>query len=164
MTDLRDYYSNGQVFSSNISAFYILGISLKGTVIAANQTAPFTAVNPTTSNYNYNAAPKLADIVGSWTGFNFQGGTDTVSFKSDGTLSSVGSSCVITGTVAPRESGKNVFYLSIRAASTVACGKSTRLTATGHVVTNFLTDGRCQLTALYVTPAHDYDSAFIVVR
>jgi hypothetical protein len=80
VTDLRDYYSNGQVFSNNISAFYIPGISLKGTVITANQTAPFTAVNPTTSNYNYNynAAPKLTAIVRSWTVFNLQGGTDIV--------------------------------------------------------------------------------------
>lgn len=163
-TDLRDFYSNGQVISSSISASYVAGTSLKGNVTSGNQTAPFTAAVPTNSNYNYNAAPKLADLVGSWTGFNLRGGSDTVTVKADGTLSSVDSGCVTTGTVTPRPSGKNIFDLSVQAASTAACGTSAGLTASGHVVTNLLPDGRRQLTAVYVTAARDRASAFIAVR
>lgn len=163
-TDLRDFYANGQVVSGSMSASYVAGTSLKGTVSSGNQTTAFTAAVPTTSNYNYNAVPKLADIVGSWTGFNLRGGTDTVTVKADGTLSSVDSGCLTTGTVTPRASGKNVFNLSVQAASTAACGTSAGLTATGLVVTNLLPDGRRQLTAVYVTAARDRASAFVAVR
>jgi hypothetical protein len=163
-TDLRDYYSNGQVVSGSISASYVPGTSLKGNISSGNQTVAFTAAVPTTNNYSYNSVPKLADIVGSWTGFNLLGGSDTVTIQSDGSLSSVDAGCLTTGTVAPRASGKNIFDLNIRIASTAACGTSAGLTATGHVVTSLLTDGRRQLIALYVTPARDRASAFIAVR
>ena len=163
-TDLRDFYSNGQVVSGSISASYVAGTSLKGNVSSGNQTVAFTAAAPTNSNYNYNTTPKLADIVGSWTGFNLQGSIDTVTINADGTLSSVDSGCVTTGTVTPRASGKNIFDLSVKAAQSPACGTSAGLTATGHVVTNLLSGGRRQLTALYVTPARDFGSAFIAVR
>lgn len=164
VTDLRDFYADGKVVSGTLNASYVAGVSLKGTVSSGGQTTAFTAAVPTTSNYNYNVMPKLADIVGSWTGSNLGGSTDTVTINADGTLSSVDSGCVVTGTVIPRASGKNVFDLSVKAASSVACGASAGLTATGHVITNLLSDGRRQLTALYVTPTRDFASVFIAVR
>ena len=127
-SDLRDFDSDGLVLPISISASYVAGVSLNGNLSSGNQTGSFTAAVPTNLNYNYNAVPKLADIVGSWTGFNLRGTTDTVTIDADGALSSVDSGCLTTGTVTPRASGKNIFNLSVKAAQSSACGTSAGLT------------------------------------
>lgn len=100
--------------ATTISASYVAGASLNGTVTYPSQN--FSSTFTTTYSKNYEAAPSLAAIAGTYTGLGASTATSeqtslTVSSSGAITGSSV-SSCSLSGSVSPRSKG-NAYNASI---------------------------------------------------
>lgn len=115
-TDMRDYAATRSGVTTFASGIYATGISLNvgiggptSTSLSASYTGP--AVNDTTYAYSNHAS--LANIAGAWNLTDLAGTKVTLAVGADGKFSGTVGSCTISGTLAPRASGKNVFDFSL---------------------------------------------------
>ena len=118
-TDFGDQGATDPIFT----ATYVPNVSINGTVTTtapATATAPATDISATVSafplaiaTYDYNAAANLAAITGAWPLTAGDGSATTISISATGAITGYSGSCSLTGTIAPRESGKNVFNTSV---------------------------------------------------
>ena len=106
--------------SSTITGVGFSGIVTDSGAITATLTA--TGFDPVSTAlapidpavYNYDTAATLAAIAGTWTGFFSTGEEGDVVISAGGVVSSVTTSgCTISGTAAPRASGKNVYDVTV---------------------------------------------------
>ena len=65
------------------------------------------------SLYNYNTPASMSTIVGAWSAMSSYGNNVSINVASNGTLTVQDGTCVGTGTVTPRASGKNVYNLTV---------------------------------------------------
>lgn len=100
------------VNAASVSASYKQKQSFNGSIAYANQTVSFT----TTYSTDYDVAPSLATVAGSYAGpMAAKGGSElaAVTIDASGKVTAVGAGgCTSTGTIAPRAKG-NVYNLSI---------------------------------------------------
>lgn len=109
------YLPDGTRTASNFTATYTAKTSIAGSVTP--QGTSFTG----TYDPSYDVPADINDIVGTWRGnAASEAGVQaaTVTVRSDGSFAGSVSTCRYTGTVRPRPSGKAVFNLSIKFAST----------------------------------------------
>ncbi len=139
--DITDFYYNGTKYTGSLSASYVVGSSLNGTITETGGagTVTFTGAPMPSSQFNYNAAATLSHVTGTWAGEFLDGTSGVVSINSDGTFAGSNSGCSFTGTISPDSSGKNFFNVS------VTFGGSPCLlpgqTASGIAVESLLSDG-----------------------
>jgi hypothetical protein len=117
VADARDYdLLNNNFTRGSLSASYVEGTSIQGTASASTGTVSFAATTAELAHvFNYAKPATLEAIAGTWPGF-FGAGFDsaTVNVSANGALSArTAQGCQISGSIAPRASGKNVYDLQI---------------------------------------------------
>jgi hypothetical protein len=111
---LKEYYYNGNTYSSALSATVVNGTSMTGTNTWSDNSKTTWAVTPiASSTYVYNRAANLSEVSGSWTGTLLNGSSTTITIGSTGVVAGTNGSCTFTGSAAPRNSGKNIFNVSL---------------------------------------------------
>ena len=110
-TDFGDLESTDATFA----ATYVPNVSINGTATstATDISATFSAFPLAVATYDYNAAANLPAIVGAWSLTAGDGSATAITIASTGAITGYSGSCTLTGTIAPRESGKNVFNTSV---------------------------------------------------
>jgi hypothetical protein len=156
--DLKDFGQNGLIHSGSINASYKAGTSFSGTASNGAATISFDGTPIPNSIYNYNAAPNLDNIAGSWNMVNLDGTSVTLDIAPSGQFTAVYDSgnCDFEGTLVPRSSGKNVFDFELTGGSG-SMGYACELvgpTTVGHAVDFALANGTRQL----IIAATDSDS------
>ena len=95
-----------------LKANFVANVSIDGTVTVPQFSATFSAVPPL--SYDYNAAAILAPIVGTWFLNSLDRTGATINIDATGVITGDSGACKLTGSIAPRESGKNVFNTFIK--------------------------------------------------
>ena len=109
--NLRDYLFNGTVRAGTLSASYIPGSSLSGTISGGGASMSFSGAAGS-ATYNYNTPANLANIIGAWNMTQLNGTATTLTIAGGGGFTAVTGACTVTGTFTPRPSGKNVFNVT----------------------------------------------------
>ena len=159
----KDFYAPGTSAVNGSGSGTYSGTNLIGTQTENGVTGTFNLTAPVTTNYNYNTAANISTITGSWSGGLLDGETATINILAAGTLTGTSSlGCSVTGTIAPRPSGKNVFNISLTfGASPCALPNQT---ASGIAITYPLGNGTNQLIGGLITPSQTTAIAFFAVR
>lgn len=160
-TDIREYAPAVAPDVFAINATYVAGTSLSGTFSGGGASLTYTGAKPITSNYTYATAAKLSDIAGAWTMNDLAGAKVTLNIGADGKFTGNSGACAVTGTLAPRASGKNVFDFTLvfGAAPCALPGQS----ATGEAL-SFTIGAQRQLIAAGTDTSRQNGTAFIGVR
>ena len=110
---VSDFFYTGATNSGSLTASYVPGSSLNGTLTENGTAITFTGASLPASSFNYNTPASLSAISGTWTGTLLDGMTTTVTINSNGTVSGSSSGCSFSGTVAADSSNKNFFDVSL---------------------------------------------------
>ena len=104
------YIPANQVYTGTISATFTPKATLQGSTIYSNGiTTTFT----TNYNSNYDTPASLGTITGIYIGNYYTGASVTLSISSNGVVSGSSTNCIITGSVEPRPTGKNVYNVDL---------------------------------------------------
>ena len=141
----------------------VSGPSVSGTVAEAGQSVTFTGTALTGASYDYNTAATLAQVAGNWTLTGLDGTLSSVAIAADGTLTGNNVGCLLTGSVKPRASGKNVFDVTVTTGASPCLAPGT--TSTGIAV-SYLVNGTAlrQLVVAGINAARTGGSAYFGVR
>jgi hypothetical protein len=134
-----DFYYTGTTNSGSISASYVAGVSVNGTLTENGTMTTYNATAQSASSFNYNTAASLSSITGTWTGTLLDGINTTVAINPDGTVSGSSAGCTFAGTVAADSSNKNFFDVSLTFGAS-PCANPNQ-TATGVGFEYLLSDG-----------------------
>lgn len=109
---VQDY---GQVPAVNgtLSAQFLAGQSIRGTITASAGTETFDATVIPPSQYNYAAPARIADIAGAWSLTGTDGSPVALTIDAQGNVSGTSQGCAFAGTAMPRPYGRNVFNVSL---------------------------------------------------
>lgn len=130
--------------AATVSGSYTSAPAISGSLTTSAGTVQFAGGPIAGSTYNYNTAPSLAAIAGTWTVFSTGGGSATLTIQSSGAYSADdGTGCIISGNLTPRPGGKNVFNVTTTYGSN--CGTQSGATGGGIAVAYPLTNGQTQL-------------------
>jgi hypothetical protein len=90
----------------------------------------------TDANFPYDTPAVLADIVGAWSLTSRDGTAASVVIGATGAITASSSGCALTGTIAPRASGKNVFDVNVTMGAAPCSSPGTALRGIGltHVI------------------------------
>lgn len=98
--------------AGTLSATYVSGVSLSGTITAGGSTVGFNGTAVPAAEFNYNAPASLSSVVGNWNLSSTSGDAIALAVAANGTFTGTATGgCSVSGTVAPRPSGKNVFNI-----------------------------------------------------
>ncbi len=103
-TDFKDFGASPAVADS-LAGTFVANTSINGSIATASGPVTFATTKISSAMYNYDAAPVLADLVGSW---NTNGGY-ALTVNANGSFTATGSTCTFSGTLATRPSKKNLF-------------------------------------------------------
>jgi hypothetical protein len=122
--------------SGTVSASYVAGTSIQGTVSSGGGTVTLAGTAFATSTFDYNAAASLATIAGNWNLTALDGSATALAIAANGSFTGSSAGCSFSGTLAPRPSGKIVFNFSVTfgAAPCVLPGQS----ASGIAISSLL--------------------------
>lgn len=112
---VTDFNNAGSINTGSVTANYVVGSSINGTVVeGSNPAVTFSGTVMPSSSFNYNTAASLSNINGTWSGTLLDGSTASVTINADGSFSGTDSSgCQFSGTLTPDSSGKNFFEVSL---------------------------------------------------
>lgn len=114
-------------------------------------------------HYVYNTAANLTAVSGAWSGSLLDGSTATINILASGTFSGTSSlGCAVTGTIAPRPSGMNVFNVSLTFGA-APCALPNQ-TASGVAVAFPLSNGTTQFVSELSMPGNTLGISFSAVR
>jgi hypothetical protein len=159
---VADFLNTGAESSGSVTASYVAGASLNGTLTENAIMTTFTGTAEPSTVLNYNTAASLSDISGTWTGSLLDGMTTAVTIASNGTVSGSSSGCSFSGTVAPDASNKNFFDVSLTFAGSPCTFPNQ--TATGIGVEYLLSDGVTHQLVAGVTSGTSFGTVFAAER
>ena len=96
-----------------ITSDYVPNVSINGTVTAFYGSTAFSFAPPDRTTYDYNTAANLAAIVGAWSLSGLNDRAAAINIGASGVITGKSRRCTLTGTIAPRASGKNVFDTTV---------------------------------------------------
>jgi len=96
-----------------ITATYVPNGNISGITTSSFSRATFSADPVARTTYDYNAAANLAVIVGAWSLSALDGYAAAINIGANGVITGTSGGCTLTGNIAPRQSGKNVFNTSV---------------------------------------------------
>ncbi len=96
--------------SGNLTATYVPGTTITGTITAVGVNMPFSAA--AIPSFNFNTAARISDISGNWTATLLDGSSAAGTIASDGSFSATTAGCSITGKLTP-DTAKNFFNASL---------------------------------------------------
>lgn len=160
---VTDFNFTGQILSGTVNATYTVGTSINGTLAepaAANTTFTGTAIPA--SDFNYNIAASIANIVGGWTGALLDGSAANITITSTGSFTGSNQGCNFSGTITPDSSGKNFFTVSVTfgASPCTTPGAS----ASGVAVNYLLSDNVTHQLVAAVSSGTSFGTVFIANR
>jgi hypothetical protein len=160
--DVKIAAANGSVTAGSLSASYVAGSSFNGSLTAGANVVTFTGAPIGSSIYNYNAAPNLGAITGSWNLTSLRGYLTTLNIAASGTFTATSSGCQFSGTIKPRSSGKNVLDVSATfgASPCILAGAS----LSGIAISYALPNGPQELAIALIDQTRTKTSAFFGVR
>ena len=113
-TNAKDFGFSPAASISLNATYNATARTISGTTSANGTSTSFSGGPITGSTYNYNTAPSLTTISGSWTLSTLTTETIALTVSGTGVLSGITSlNCALSGSILPRASGKNVFNVSI---------------------------------------------------
>lgn len=119
-TNSKDYYKDLAGVDASLSATYSPDVNFNGTIAGGEASAAFTSVPFAGTAYDFKTAANVADITGSWYMTSMRDESFTVNITPTGAITGTTAEplfrpvgCELTGTIAPRPSGKNVFNVSL---------------------------------------------------
>jgi hypothetical protein len=136
---VADFYYTGTINSGSISASYVAGVGVNGTLTENGTMTTYDATVQSASSFNFNTAASLSSIIGTWTGTLLDGMSTTVTINPDGTVSGSSAGCSFSGTATADSSNKNFFDVSLTFGPS-PCANPNQ-TATGIGVEYLLSDG-----------------------
>jgi hypothetical protein len=162
---VTDFYYTGSPTNGSITASYVPGVSLRGTLTEPSSVPPVTTFSGAaipSSEFNYNTTASLSAISGAWTGALLDNVAATVTINSNGSLSGSSSGCSFSGTVVADSSNKNFFDV------TLTYGGSPCLlpnqTASGIGVDYLLSDGVTSQLLAAVNTGTSAGNVFVATR
>jgi hypothetical protein len=157
---VTDFSDNSAIYTGSVSASYVVGSSIGGTVTeTGNPTLTFTGTVMPSSQFNYNAPASLSNITGTWTGTLLDGTTATVTINTDGTFNGSSSGCSFSGTMAADISGKNFFDISLTYGASPCLLPNQ--TSSGIAVDYLLPDGLTRQLLAGVASGTTYGTVFV---
>jgi hypothetical protein len=108
----KDFYLNNPPVTESITANYVQGVSMSGTVTSSTASGTFTATSAAALPYVYGQPASMADAVGTWPITSLGGQTGTVTIASDGKATTSSGGCISTGTVTPADGSRNYFNVT----------------------------------------------------
>lgn len=161
---LTDFHSIGTSDSGSVSASYVTGSSISGTVTESGSPAvTFTGTFLTSSSFNYNTSATLTNITGAWSGTLLDGTSTAVTINANGSFSGSSSSgCSFSGTLTPDASGKNFFNVSLTYGASPCLLPNQ--TSSGVAVDYLLSDGVTRQLVAGVASGTSYGTVFIANR
>lgn len=157
-----DFFS-GQTLSGSLRASYTPNSAISGTFSSGSRSVGFSGAYVAPSVFNYQSPASLSSIAGSWSGFFSDGRSGVTTITSSGSFAAVTSGgCTMSGTIAPRPSGKNVFNVS------VTFGPSpcllARATVTGVALSGTSRPGVRTLAVAVTSPDRSLGAMFLAER
>jgi len=159
---VTDFFYTGAINSGSITASYVAGSSLSGTLTENGTNITFTGTSLPASSFNYNTPASLSAISGTWTGTLLDGMTTTATISSNGTVSGSSSGCSFSGTVAADSSNKDFFDVSLTFGGS-PCALPNQ-TASGIGVEYLLSDGVTHQLLAAVTVGTSAGTVFAAAR
>lgn len=100
--------------AGTLSATYVAGVSLSGTVAAGGSTVGFNGTALPAAEFNYNTPATLSSVVGNWNLSSTSGNAIALTVAANGTFTGTATGgCSLSGSLAPRPSGKNIFNFQL---------------------------------------------------
>lgn len=132
--------------------------TIAGTFVAGGTSVAFSGGPIAGSLYNYNTPATLASIAGAWSIPSPLGQTNSLVIDATGALTATATiGCSFSGTLTPRQSGKNVFNASLTFGA-IPCALAGQ-TATGIAVAYPLSSGQTQLLIAVVDASRTIGAA-----
>jgi len=135
---ITDYYNTGLIAPGSVSASYVAGLSISGTLTETGLSETFNGTAIPAWEFYYNTPAVLSVIAGSWTGTLQDGTTAYVTINPNGSFSGSDSGCSFAGTMPP-DTSKNFFNVQMTFGDT-PCLFPNQM-ATGVAVDYLLSDG-----------------------
>ncbi len=155
-----DYYYTGTTYKGSVTASYVAGLSINGTLTeTGNPVVTFNGTALPSSSFNYNTPAALSDTSGAWTGMLMNGSTAIVTINPNGTFSGSDSGCLFSGTINPDASGKNFFDISLTYGATPCLLPNQ--TQSGIVIDYLLLDGVTRQLMAGVSAGTNYGTVFV---
>ena len=107
------HFADPTIANASLTAIYVPNVSIDGASAASHLSATFSGVPSPRENYDHNAAANLSTIAGAWFLNTLDRQGAAINIGVTGVISGRSGACTLTGAIAPRESGKNVFNTSI---------------------------------------------------
>jgi hypothetical protein len=159
---VTDFFYTGLVNSGSVTASYMAGSSLNGTLTENGVVTTLSGTALPASVFNYNAPASISAISGTWTGQLLGGVAATVTISSNGSLSGSSSGCLFSGTVAADSSNKNFFDVTMIFGSS-PCVLPNQ-TASGIGINYLLSDGKTHQLLGAVTEGTSAGTVFAAQR
>ena len=160
---VTDFYYTGTTTAGSLTATYVPGQSIKGTLTeSGNSNITFSGTAMPSTLFNYANPALLSDITGTWTGMLTDGAAATVSIAEGGSFSGSSSGCSFTGSVTPDASRKNFFTVSLTYDGSPCLMPSQ--TQVGIGVEYLLSDGVTHQLLAGVASGTSYGTVFVANR
>ena len=168
--DALDFHGTLTITPVAVTAPYVAGKSLNGSITSSSGTAAFTSAPAPTAAYQYNISAKLADVVGTWTGAVVPGTTATATATATATIDAASGlkvtngTCILSGSINPRApgiTGENVFDIALLAGS--AC-KDAAVQYRGIGLLQAMNNAKAQLIVLSKNSSNDKSLVFFASR
>jgi len=159
---VTDFFHTGTINSGSVTATYVQGSSLNGTLTENGTNITFTGASLPASTFNFNTQASLSAISGTWTGSLMDGTATTVTISSNGSVGGSSSGCSFTGTVAADSSNKNFFDVSLTFGGS-PCSLPNQ-TVSGIGVDYLLSDGVTHQLLAAVTSGTSAGTVFVAAR
>jgi hypothetical protein len=160
--NVNNFFYTGTKTTGSVSATYVAGSSLNGTLTEGSAATKFTGALLSTSSFNYNTPALIGDISGNWNGTLLDGMSTTVAISSNGSVTGSSSGCSFSGTVSPDSSNKNFFNVSLTFAGSPCTAPNQ--TATGIGVDYLLSNGVTHQLVAAVTIGTTLGTVFVAQR
>lgn len=163
-TNMKDF-GYAPAVGGNLNAAYNASAgTISGTLTALGNTVSFSGAPNSGSLYNYDAAASLGTLSGNWTLTSLMSGeTISLSVGPSGALTAHSSlGCSMSGSAAPRPSGKNVFNISLTFGASPC--RLAGQTATGIALAYPLANGQTQFLFAGFDSSRAYGVAAVGAR
>jgi hypothetical protein len=159
--NVTDFSGTSSPIAATISATYVVGSSISGSITENGTTKTFTGTPIPNSQFNYSSPAVLSEIAGiTWTGSVLEGGLAFATVAANGTFSgSDNQGCPISGTASPDSSKKNVFDVSLAYGGS-SCGQPQQAYS-GIGVEYLLSDGVTRQLLVAVTGGNQQGDLFV---
>ncbi|MDR2451827.1 MAG: hypothetical protein LBE85_08700 [Candidatus Accumulibacter sp.] len=148
--------------SGSLTAAFTPNVSFNGTLVEGATTITLSGTAIDNSIYAYDTAATLSHLTGAWYLTGLQGDELTMNVASDGSFTAITEGCSISGTFAPRASGKNVFNFSMTFGGSPCIFPNQ--SATGIAIEYTLVTGMRQLLIAGTNSSQTAGSAFFGTR